>query len=52
MIFGMVLKKNIEKDEHRNGNEFKKSEIIISREGLSVELVEFLYSLRKSFKDF
>ena len=40
MMFGMVLKEKIEKDEH--GNDVKKSEKIKSREGQSVKLVELL----------
>lgn len=40
MMFGMVLKEKIEKDE--NGNEVRKSEKIKSREGQSVKLVELL----------
>jgi arginyl-tRNA synthetase len=40
MMFGMVLKEKIEKDE--NGNDVRKSEKIKSREGQSVKLVELL----------
>lgn len=40
MMFGMVLKEKIEKDE--NGNDVKRSEKIKSREGQSVKLVELL----------